>query len=668
MADDTNSEITVENKTSADSSQNAIPDTSTETMTTEAFVIPETYGGDNISPTAKSPTTSVTTVSINLTPTRTSIIKTVSAPETSIQPPEEASSLMTQPLQPASQVSSSSKSEKSRRSSEVVSRCPVCHNEAVKKKNTAGVLKCSTCSNFVHFPCSSLPAYMLYSLSNSNKKYVCEVCTATPEPFLTNIVTNICNTTEKKNESTPIPAPLDNRYDVLENKVNSLSVILEKFDLQALAENLTRLGNKLETTSNNVTATMKEAKQLKKEQPETVPIQHDGIQFQQFQEELNRVKKDLDFSQKELSASRSSNELLMKEVSDRDATLTTVRDRFEKNIEKHGEKVKIIATLEAANKQLRDVNTAMNTERAAAVPRWSTRVEALQHEKEGLSVQVNQMNERIVDFESKHDQLMEVNSLLKGQLTEASELNKSLQTSFSRLSTRRNVRSSESSNGGESGDGDDEVDDGDNDEEEEATGRDEVVILHDSMCKRINPTLLSREKVKVKKVWAPDMNKMEEALERVDSNVVVLEAWTRDLERMDVNDINQRIIDIVSKALTKAEKVVITTIINRTDVKDIGLKVNAVNSFIKLKYMRHESVVVCDNYKLDDNKFRVRDNLHLNDDGVPIFASNLKYAIAKAAGVRVIQKRQHGYNYDQGYERNNQHRRDNSRRSRWSRW
>ena len=664
MADNTNSEITVINDTT-DSSHNAISPTSKETMTTEMLIIlPETNGGDKTSPTTKSPTTSATSVLINLTPPRTSILKTVPSPDTSIQQFEVNTSQTTQPSQPLLLVTSApSKVEKSRRNSEVASRCPICQNDAVKKKNT--VLKCSTCSNLVHFPCSNLPAYMLYSLSSSQKKYVCEVCTATPEPFLTSIVTDICNSTEVKNNLVaplPVPPVIDNRYDIMENKMNSLSVILEKFDLQSLAENLNQLGNKLETTSNNVVASMKEVKQLKKEQSEAVPIQHDGFQSQQFQEELNLVRKDLEFSQKELSASRIWNELLMKELSDRDAALETLRDRFEKNIEKHGEKDKIIATLEAANKQLRDANTTTNKERSLAVHRWGERNESLVREKEELSVQVEQLNERIADFTSKYEQSMEINSLLKSQLDEAVELNKSLQTSFNRLSTRRNVRSSGSPESDETSDNNADANAdvhggyNDDDEEEDAE-KDVVIILHDSMCKRVNPTLLSKEKIEVKKVWAPDMNKMEEALDRVNSNVVVLESWTRDLERMEVADINQRIRDIVSKALTKAEKVVITTIINRTDVRDIDLKVDSVNSFIKLNYMRHESVIVCDNHKLYDDHFRIRDRLHLTDDGVSLFASNLKYAIAKGAGVRVVQK--HGY--DQDYKRYNQHRRESQR-------
>ena len=133
----------------------------------------------------------------------------------------------------------------------------------------------------------------------------------------------------------------------------------------------------------------------------------------------------------------------------------------------------------------------------------------------------------------------------------------------------------------------------------------------------------------------------------------VLQAFTRDLNKMDMDEMNQKIAGLVSKAVTKADKVVLSTIIRREDVEDIDLKADVVNAFMQLKYKRNENVVVCDNYKLYDSQFRKGDKLHLNDDGTPIFASNLKYAIAEACGVRVIQKRRDfEYRYD-----------DNDRRS-----
>ena len=170
------------------------------------------------------------------------------------------------------------------------------------------------------------------------------------------------------------------------------------------------------------------------------------------------------------------------------------------------------------------------------------------------------------------------------------------------------------------------------------------MILHDSLCNKVNNTLLSREKVKVQKVWAPDFDAMEEALENTESKVIVLESLTRDLHRMRVDDITQRVDDIVSKALTKADKVVVSTIVNRKDIADIDIKAGKVNLYLEEKYRTHESVIVCDNGKLYGDEYRGRDKLHLSDRGVSAFASNLKYSIAKALGVRVEEKRRSEYN------------------------
>ena len=195
--------------------------------------------------------------------------------------------------------------------------------------------------------------------------------------------------------------------------------------------------------------------------------------------------------------------------------------------------------------------------------------------------------------------------------------------------------------------------------------------MHDSLCRHVNNTLLSREKVQVKKVWAPDMRQMDEALDQVNAKVVVLESWTRDLSTMNVEEMNQRMDEVITKALTKAEKVVISTIVNREDVAGIGIKVGLVNAHIILTYTENKSVVVCDNSTLQSREFRY-DKLHLKVDGVRIFASNLKHAIAEALGVRVMKKKTNRYNRRrheyEGNEEDRWERDDNHYRYRGARW
>ena len=539
------------------------------------------------------------------------------------------------------------------------STCPICQEEAVKekKKNDVDVLKCSSCSHLVHFTCTNLPPYMLYSLSTSTKKYTCEVCTTTPESFLTGIVTNICNVSKRETTTPAFNAEpiVDKRYDILENKINDLSVVLEKFDLHNMADNLSQLGNKLELTTNNMTANIKAINQLKKNRTEPKATDTCLADDDPLQEELSKLRKDLELVQKELASSRSSNELLMSTITERDAALATIRERLEKNSHKHVEKDKRIMALQSENKQLKEANATISNEKSAVSEQWSVKAQTSNRERDQLAQELDILEKRFNDVKSKHDSSLEVNCLLKDQLKSANQLNNSLKDSITQISLQRNTRPPRNQTSGE-----DDTDD----EDEEEDGRDEVVIFHDSLCGKINDTLLSREKLKVKKVWAPDMARMEEALDHVDAKVIVLEAWTRDLDRLEVEEMNQRIIDLVSKAATKAEKVVISTIVNREDVEDIDLKVNSVNAFINLKYKRNESVIVCDNYKLYNSNFRKDDKLHLNDDGVPVLASNLKYAIAEAAGVQVIKKNRH---FEQQHEQEGR-RFGRNRDYRGSRW
>ena len=616
-----------------------------------------------------SPTTSVSKISIQLvspvsckdTPLPPVTDRKSSSAHTSSPPPQPTSISEVPASIPTHEESQPPLPKVARRSSEVANRsvCPVCQGEAVKKKN---VLKCSLCTKFVHFACTNLPPYMLYSLSTTAKKFTCEECVATPEHFLTDIVTNICRVSDgdRPIQQSPAPPAVDNRYDILESKVNALSVVLEKFDMQSLTDNLTQLGGKLECTNNNMAANVKAIDKVKKEmqQCETGRTCEVDSEHCTSKESILNLRKDLEMTQKELCASRSSNELLMTTITERDNTLSTLRERFEKTVAKHADKDKRIMHLEKESMELRMENTSIHNEKVDVIEKWNMKNETLLSEKEQFSQSLEEASRKLNDLKATNSTHVEVNALLKTQMTEVTQLNKSLQESINRLSKQQNMRPAQVSNHETHTDEDDDGDD----------GREEIVILHDSLCKKVNDTILSRENVKVKKIWAPDIDRMEAALDDVSAKVIVLEAWTRDLDRLDVEDMTQKIIELVSKALSKAEKVVISSIVNREDIDDIDLKVNSVNAFILLKYKRNESVIVCDNSVLNHRDFREADRLHLNEDGVPVFASNLKHAMAKAVGVRVAKKEgRNSYSRQQKYDRENRRfgRYNDNRGPRW---
>ena len=60
---------------------------------------------------------------------------------------------------------------------------------------------------------------------------------------------------------------------------------------------------------------------------------------------------------------------------------------------------------------------------------------------------------------------------------------------------------------------------------------------------------------------------------------------------------NQKIAGLVNKAATKADKVVLSTVIRREDVENIDLKANLVNAYMMYAFKKNEKVVTCDNHK-----------------------------------------------------------------------
>ena len=143
------------------------------------------------------------------------------------------------------------------------------------------------------------------------------------------------NETPTAPPSTVLPV-VDNRYDILENKVNELSVVLEKFDLQSLSDKLSQLGSKLETTNNNMTANVKSIEKMKTDIAQKKPDEQ--YVHEDHSKDAEKSRNDLAALQKELDASDKSNELLMITITNGDCTVSSLSERLEKTLVKHKEK------------------------------------------------------------------------------------------------------------------------------------------------------------------------------------------------------------------------------------------------------------------------------------------------------------------------------------------
>ena len=94
-----------------------------------------------------------------------------------------------------------------------------------KRRSGRSALCCHECNDLVHFKCTQLPPYMLYKLSTTSKRYICELCAETPESFLLTLTSD--DTKDIVSNACIMPAKLkkpseeqEGRYEQLEKKVS----------------------------------------------------------------------------------------------------------------------------------------------------------------------------------------------------------------------------------------------------------------------------------------------------------------------------------------------------------------------------------------------------------------------------------------------------------------
>ena len=188
--------------------------------------------------------------------------------------------------------------------------------------------------------------------------------------------------------------------------------------------------------------------------------------------------------------------------------------------------------------------------------------------KSQLSVKLVDTTEKYTDIYTQLQTASVARDLLEKQLQDQKATNNSLEQNLSMALRRAKPDTGTSSTRTQ--------------QESESSDADaRVVILHDSLCKEINNTILSREDVTTKKVWAPDLEAMLSAIETLEkTEVIVIQALTRDLLSKSVDEIGVRLGEVVDKALQKSTKVVISLLLRRTDSKKAGLKAGLVNAAI----------------------------------------------------------------------------------------
>ena len=149
------------------------------------------------------------------------------------------------------------------------------------------------------------------------------------------------------------------------------------------------------------------------------------------------------------------------------------------------------------------------------------------------------------------------------------------------------------------------------------TTQPKVLLMHDSICGKINNTICSKENIDVEKVWAPNVSKLSEEIDKIENNVdvIVIHTMTNDLKDKSVENISNEMSQAVEQGLAKTKKIILSTIVSRDDDETLNAKAAAVNANIKVKFLSNPRVIISINENVKDKKFRY-DKIHLMDHGV----------------------------------------------------
>ena len=559
--------------------------------------------------------------------------------------------------------------------------CKVCKYPTIKKQN---ILTCFKCCAPLHFHCTRLPPYMIYTLSRSSRMYVCEECTATPKSFLLDLIhNNSVNIDFQKSHENEV-----DKYGNIDNRINGMDIpSSEEFDLDAM-------GNKMLLPNTQITY-----KLPRKQDGSNVHVNKIDDDSTQQNKDGNQ-KTEVDDTKDEDKSMRTSNDMLIGLINEKDRQLKEIIEEKEnlcKVIDHQNELLRcrqmIIKKMDKlcehfrnekeTNVKLRD--SIMNTQGevikrdekiASLTERVVVCISMLESQQENLKIlteQPEEVNTRSQEFNARilfdqsdvsneqdltepreesyskmlTEQCNEFNSLhLSGKPQESNRQTLSHQQEESEgqvqdietnLDTKitKQKRTMHKQNAANNF-----LEDSGNIIQTSANGdRPNVIILHDSLCNDINESIMSREKITTKKILTPSLAELIKRLDEIkDADVIVIQALASSLQQFSSDEINKQINETICNALTKARKVIICTMIAREDEEMLSMKANLVNENIKCRYMNEPNVVICNNENLNDDKFRVDDGVNLTPHGTSLLAVNIKKKIAEALNIEVFKK------------------------------
>ena len=192
--------------------------------------------------------------------------------------------------------------------------CGSCQQNIEKGRHS---IKCHTCSGLIHFECTRLPPYILYSLSTSKRQYICEDCTSTPEEFLVSII--------DKGMQNVYPTV---KEDKMIDKMNEIQDFIEKYNLHDIVDTLNNLNSKI---TENFGKLEKKISSFEK-------MAHDWAKREPVMQLDESKKLKVDEATKEIRSIKAAEKLLLQACNEKEKKIKLLmgeRDKYIKKYESH---------------------------------------------------------------------------------------------------------------------------------------------------------------------------------------------------------------------------------------------------------------------------------------------------------------------------------------------
>ena len=245
------------------------------------------------------------------------------------------------------------------------------------QKDSSGdrqTIKCNICNHVIHYKCSLLPKYVLYTYTKKKtKKFDCQVCTNVPDDFEceTGIYTESSTAAKRyyiptikvtdedgvelepqidipSRFKTTIPDEKETAVGVCrdDRKIAQLNDLFEKYDFCTMAENLLQLGNKMESINSRLHKNLDITRELSfnntsgsndidpsrnvnsNKSNNKNDSNNNSSSVNVNDKYINKMKADLDFALKDRDSFRHSYELLLVELKEADKKAWEMAERI----------------------------------------------------------------------------------------------------------------------------------------------------------------------------------------------------------------------------------------------------------------------------------------------------------------------------------------------------